>query len=99
MLLGETVDADEAARIGLVHRAVPPERLLPEALALAQELTRRPRTSVAEIKRCVHEGVEMPLEQALLFEQAAFTRTMRSDDASRLMRAYLASDRPLNEMA
>ena len=97
MLLGDTVDAAEAARLGLVHRAVQPERVLEEAIALAQELASRPRTSIAEIKRCVYEGTEMGIEQALLFEQAAFTRTMRSDDGSRLMKAYLQSNRPLNE--
>ncbi len=34
MLLGNVVVAETAERIGLVHRAVDPDRLLPEALAL-----------------------------------------------------------------
>jgi len=97
MLLGNVVDADEAARIGLVHRAVAPERLIDEALALAAELAQRPRLSIALIKQCVLRGSEMPLEDGLRFEQEAFWRTMRSEDASRLMRQYLNSDRPLNE--
>ena len=57
----------------------------------------RPRTSILEIKRCVYEGIELPMDEALRFEQQAFNRTMRSDDASRLMKAYLQSARPLNE--
>jgi enoyl-CoA hydratase len=97
MLLGNTVEATEAARIGLVHRAVPAERIMPEAIALAQELASRPRVSVAEIKRLVHHAPEWEIEQGLREEAAAFMRTMRSDDASNLMRAYLKSDRPLNE--
>ncbi len=98
MLLGDTVDADTAERIGLVHRAVDAGDLMREALALANELARRPRLSVALIKQCVLQGSEMPLVDALRFEQDAFWRTMRSDDASRLMRAYLSSGRPLNEV-
>jgi enoyl-CoA hydratase len=98
MLLGEAVDADEAARIGLAHRAVDPERLMPEAKALASELASRPRLSVALIKQCVLRGSEMALEDALRFEQDAFWKTMRSEDASRLMRAYLSGRRALNEM-
>lgn len=97
MLLGNTVEAAEAERIGLVHRAVEPAHVLPEALALAAELVSRPRTSIAEIKRCVYHATESPIEDGLRFEQEAFGRTMRSDDASRLMRAYLQSARPLDE--
>jgi len=97
MLLGNTVDADTAASIGLVHRAVEKDRVLPEAMALANELASRPRLSVALIKKLVLEGVQMPLEEALQLEQRSFNETMRSDDASRLMRAYLKSERPLNE--
>lgn len=97
MLLGNTVDADTAERIGLVHRAVPQGRALDEALTLANELASRPRLSLALIKKCVLEGVQMPIEDALRLEQRSFNETMRSDDASRLMRAYLGSDRPLNE--
>jgi len=39
----------------------------------------------------------MPLADALHFGSEAILQTLRSDDASRLMRAYLQSDRPLNE--
>jgi enoyl-CoA hydratase/carnithine racemase len=97
MLLGDTVEAREAARLGLVHRAVPVDRVLPEAIALARELASRPAVSVAEIKRCVYYATEHGIEEGLRFEAAAFMRTMRSDDASHRMRAYLKSERPLNE--
>jgi enoyl-CoA hydratase/carnithine racemase len=98
MLLGDTVDAETAERIGLVHRAVEPDRLLDEALALANELAKRPALSVALIKRCVLEGVELPLEEALHLEQDAFWRTMRSEDAARLMRLYLQGEQPLDRV-
>jgi enoyl-CoA hydratase len=97
MLLGNTVDGETAARIGLAHRAAPAARVLDEALALARELAQRPRTSIAEIKRCVYAATELPIDEGLRFEQEAFNRTMRSDDAATLMRAYLQSPRPLNE--
>ncbi len=97
MLLGQVVSADEAERIGLVHRAVEPDQLVPQALTLAAELASRPPLSIALIKRCVLQGSELPLLDALKLEQQAFMQTMRSDDASRLMREYQAGDRPLNE--
>lgn len=97
IMLGNAVDADEAARIGLVHRAVDPDRLMPEVMALANELASRPALSVALIKQCIRQGVEMPLVDGLHFESDAFLQTVRSDDAARLMRAYLQSGRPLDE--
>ncbi len=97
MLLGNAVDPETAERIGLVHRAVEPGQLMSEALALAEQLAERPRLSVALIKQCILQGSEMPLLDALKYEQTAFWQTMRSEDASRLMREYLKSARPLNE--
>ncbi len=97
IMLGNAVDADEAARLGLAHRAVDADRLMPEVMALANELASRPPLSVALIKQCIRQGIEMPLEDALHLESDAFMQTMRSEDASRLMRSYLASERPLNE--
>ncbi len=97
IMLGNAVDADEAARLGLAHRAVDADQLMPAVMTLANELASRPPLSVALIKQCIRQGIEMPLEEALHFESEAFMQTMRSEDASRLMRAYLASERPLNE--
>ena len=97
MLLGEVVSAEEAERIGLVHKAVEPDQLLPQILALATELASRPPLSIALIKRCVLQGSELPLVDGLMLEQEAFMEAMRSDDASRLMRGYQAGDTPLNE--
>lgn len=97
MLLGNTVDGETAARIGLVHKAVAPDRVMPEAMALAEELSKRPRTSIQLIKQCIYKGSEMPMLDALRFEQEAFWETMRTEDADRLMRAYLESDKPLDQ--
>ena len=78
MLLGNAVDADTAERLGLVHRAVdagsPDGR---RRWRWRDELASRPPLSVALIKQCVLQGIEMPLEEALHFEQEAFCQTMR----------------------
>lgn len=97
MLLGDTVDADAAERVGLVHRALPPDELMPRVMELAAELAKRPPLSLALIKQCVWRGSELPLDEALRFEQDAFWQTMRSEDAGRLMRAYLSSEQRLDQ--
>lgn len=90
ILLGKVVDADEAERIGLVHRACDPEELMPVAIAFAKELAARPPLAIAHIKRCIYEGSEMPLEEGLALEGQLFRELMTSDDALRLMSEYVA---------
>ena len=79
-------------------RNADPGDLMQRVMELASELAKRPPLSLALIKRCVWRGSELPLEEALRFEQDAFWQTMRSEDAGRLMRAYLASERPLDQL-
>jgi len=44
------------------------------------------------------QGSEMALEDGLRFEQNAFWHTMRSEESGRLMRAYLKSNRRLDQV-
>jgi hypothetical protein len=44
---------------------------------------------VAMIKRCIHEGSQLPLLEGLKLEQECFWQTMRSDEALRLMKDYV----------
>ncbi|MGD9933694.1 MAG: enoyl-CoA hydratase/isomerase family protein [Dehalococcoidia bacterium] len=50
---GEPIDAQEALRIGLLTRVVPPEELLPTALAVANEIARSPLSALQSVKQAV----------------------------------------------
>ena len=50
LLLGETISAEEAQRIGLIDRAVPPESLLVEVERLATRLAVLPATALRRTK-------------------------------------------------
>ena len=64
----------------------------------ARERTGEPAAAERRADQAVRPaGIEMPLVDGLRFESDAFIETVRSDDASRLMRAYLASERPLDQ--
>ena len=99
ILLGKVIDADEAERIGLVHRACDPEELMPTVLEFAKELAARPPLAVAHIKRCIYEGSEMSLEEGLALEGQLFRELMRSDDALRLMREYVAGGQDIQRLS
>jgi enoyl-CoA hydratase/carnithine racemase len=89
ILMSKLVTADEAEAIGLIHKAFDPQDLMPSVMAFARTLAERPPVSVAQVKKCIHEGVQLPLLQALKLEQDCFWETMRSPDALRLMTDYV----------
>lgn len=69
IMLGQKLSAATALEIGLVHEVVPSDQLLPRAEALALELADLAPYAVTGAKRCINEGMSMPLAQALRLEQ------------------------------
>ncbi len=92
MLLGSVVGAEEAERIGLVHKAVPAADFMSTVMALAQRLAQGAPIAQGLIKRCVYEGRAAPLEDGLQIEWEAFMQALRSEDAREAMRAYLKGE-------
>jgi 2-(1,2-epoxy-1,2-dihydrophenyl)acetyl-CoA isomerase len=64
-MLGDTVDADEARRIGLVTRVVPDEDLEAETAALAGRLAAMPTRALGWIKRSLYASFEGDLAAVL----------------------------------
>ena len=60
MLSGEMMDAEEAARVGLVSRVVPQEQLMDEARAMAHKLMNGAPLAQQAIKRCVNRAMFDP---------------------------------------
>src|ERR1700737_1450699 len=73
--------ASEAAAIGLVDRAVPPEQLDETVDELAGRLSRGATFAIAMIKDAVTRGQDLPLPQALEIEAHNFARAALSEDA------------------
>ena len=65
MLTGRLLDADEAERIGLVHRVVAPDELLPAAHALALELAALPPLALRLTKRAAYRSHDLDVDAAL----------------------------------
>ena len=68
LLSNERMDAAKALDIGLVHRVVPRETLLDEALAQARQLASYPAHLLKAMKETLLRGLDMPLERALEME-------------------------------
>ena len=64
LLADETIDAEEAVRIGLVNEAVPSDQLMPRALEIAHRITEQPPLATIKMKEFVHRFGDLPVEQA-----------------------------------
>ncbi len=58
MLTGKIIEAEEAGRIGLVNRVVPQDKLLDEAVAIAQEIAFNPAESVMAVKKIAWQNLD-----------------------------------------
>ena len=54
-----------------------------------EDLVNRAPIALSQVKKIIHQGLEMSLEDSLLLEQKAFDVTMNSKDAARAMRSLL----------
>jgi enoyl-CoA hydratase len=91
---GDTVNAAEAYRIGLVNRVVPRDKLMDEAKALARKLAKKPRAALALIKRCVDNGMNMDLASGLTLEMDCFSIAFTSEDGREGINAFVEKRKP-----
>lgn len=58
MLSGKIISGEEAARIGLVNRVVPHDKLMVEAIAIAQDIAFNPAESLLAIKKLTWQNLD-----------------------------------------
>lgn len=94
MFTADPIDAATAERIGLINRAVPNEKLMAEATALAQRLATAAPIALALAKRALNRAYEMNLEQALDFEAQLQSIAGRSADHREGVTAFVEKRPP-----
>src|SRR4051812_23493533 len=90
LLTGRTFGPEEAYQLGLVAG-------ITEADAVqeyAERLAAGPKLAIAAIKRCVHEGGQLPLEQGLALEAELMESLFRSRDATEGLTAFVEKRDP-----
>lgn len=88
MLRGGRIDAETAARYGILNRVVPATDLLDTAHEIADELLSKSRTAIATVKRAVRALSDLPLEEAFHLEARLGQQAFASDDAREGLAAF-----------
>lgn len=68
ILTGEMIDAQEAYRMGLVNRVVPPGELMKAVMDMAREVASKGPIALRYAKEAVNNGMDLTLNQGLRLE-------------------------------
>lgn len=90
VMLGTRIKADEALRIGLVHKVVHYEKLKDEVRAIAKELAERPPIAMKYVKYAMNFGTQVPLEAGLRLEAALFGLSSSTEDLKEGVEAFFS---------
>jgi len=94
MLLGETLSADEALRLGVVNWVVSEQDFNGQVEALTDRLSRLSPVASRAVVDCVISSAGVPQERAIAYEQRWFQICLESPDKREGVRAFLEKRPP-----
>jgi enoyl-CoA hydratase len=90
ILTGRMMDAAEAERCGLVARVVPLDKLLDEAMAIAETIAGMSLPVAMIAKESVNRAFEVSLAEGVRFERRVFHSLFATEDQKEGMAAFVA---------
>ena len=88
LLLGESIEADAALRIGLVEEVVNDSEVLTRTLAIAAKLASYSPIATQAVKASVRAALSMPLEAGLRYENEIHVICMSAKDRLEGIKAF-----------
>lgn len=86
---GDTLEAAEAHRIGLVSKVVPPDELLKSAKELAAKIAAGPPIAMELTKDAVYWALESDIKRSIDFENLTHSITLKTKDHEEGVRSFL----------
>jgi enoyl-CoA hydratase len=94
ILTGRMIDAAEAERCGLAARVVPADRLLDEAMAVADSIAALGKLAAIAAKEAIGRSFETPLAEGLRFERLLIQALFSTTDQKEGMKAFIEKRKP-----
>ncbi|HUQ33842.1 MAG TPA: enoyl-CoA hydratase [Pyrinomonadaceae bacterium] len=92
--LGDAINAERAAQLGLVNRVVADAELAAETLKLAERLGDAPFKSIAAAKHAVYMSEGSDLERMIQYETEAQLQCFQSPEARERVQAFIEKREP-----
>lgn len=92
---GDSIDAAEALRLGIVNTVVAPDELMETAYKLARKIAAGPPVAIQLAKRAIYHNQQVDLRAALEFETFTQSVCKDTDDAKEGVRAFVEKRAPV----
>jgi len=97
ILHARLLNPKEAHDLGIINKLLPKDNFLEELRFYCEDLANRAPIALNQVKKIIHQGLDMSLEESLMLEQKAFDVTMNSQDAARAMRSLLNTEENIED--
>lgn len=94
LLLGKTIDAEEAQKIGLINMVVDIEEVEQKTLKIAKELANKSPIALQLAKKAFYTAEDMDYVKAFRYMNEVFARLCSTQDAKEGVRAFLEKRTP-----
>jgi len=94
ILTGESMDAIDAYKIGLVNKVVPPKELIQTVKNMGQAMASKASLALKYAKVAIHKGLDLTLEQGLHLEADLYFLLQTTEDRTEGVRAFLEKRPP-----
>jgi len=94
IMQGDRISAEEAAKIGLVHKVVAKEKLGEETTLFAQKFVEGPPVALRLAKEMLNYGTQVPLDVGLRLEAEAFGIVLSTKDVMEGVSAFMSKRKP-----
>jgi enoyl-CoA hydratase/carnithine racemase len=94
ILMGETIDAQEALRLGLLNRVLPATDLMNGAAEMAREMASMGPLALRYAKEAIHQGMDLTLDQGLRLEADLYFLLHTTRDRTEGIRAFQKKKAP-----
>ncbi len=94
MFFGDDLYAKDALKIGLINKVVPKDKLMEEAMAMANRLASGPTRAIGMMKKLLNRSFELDIQSVLEFEAAFQGILVSTDDVREGISSFLEKRPP-----
>jgi len=88
ILTGQTINGEEALRMGMINQLIDDKELLPKIMKMAQKMAQKGPVALKYTKEVVQKGLELTLDQGLSLEADLYFLLHTSSDRTEGIKAF-----------